>query len=95
MANEMKSGIYEVSVTMNFDRTESITEGILIGDGGTAFVKLRPVDAAEVVHGRWDCHASMVRTPFALNHDCSICGGESSKTTNYCPNCGAKMDLEE
>ena len=52
------------------------------------------VDAVEVVHGRWDHHASMARTPFAMNYDCSVCGNESAETTNYCPNCGAKMDGE-
>ena len=52
------------------------------------------VDAVEVVHGRWDHHASMARTPFAMNYDCSVCGNESAETTNYCPNCGAKMDAQ-
>ena len=45
-----------------------------------------------VKHGRWDHHASMVRTPFAMNYDCSVCGNESAETTNYCPNCGAIMN---
>ena len=55
------------------------------------------VDAVEVVHGRWD------------DGDCSACGfdirdlidGESDfrnwvwEGIPYCPNCGAKMDLED
>ena len=44
------------------------------------------VDAVEVVHGRWR---------FRKNWDlfvCSECSHESSNYSNYCPNCGAKMD---
>lgn len=27
--------------------------------------------------------------------ECSVCGYQSMTATNYCPNCGAKMDQEE
>lgn len=46
------------------------------------------VDAVPVVHGRWR---------FRKNWDyfvCSKCSYESSNYSNYCPNCGAKMDGE-
>lgn len=34
-------------------------------------------------HGRW------------VGYQCSVCGGSSEYgSENYCPNCGAKMDLE-
>lgn len=51
------------------------------------------VDVVPVVHGRW-----------LDNEDymfCSICGiqwnycDNDTETFNYCPNCGAKMDLED
>lgn len=56
------------------------------------------VDAVEVVHGRWVDR--MVR-----DWRCSECGEQIYKVRhvdgycfddkpNYCPNCGAKMDLE-
>ncbi len=44
------------------------------------------VDAVEVVHGRWETQH--------WRHICSVCGfivGQHSRS-NYCPNCGAKMD---
>jgi hypothetical protein len=53
------------------------------------------VDAAPVVHGRWEdfCGDKMCC--------CSVCKAEFDNTCNeihgewcYCPNCGAKMDLE-
>ncbi len=64
-------------------------------------------DASAVQHGRWNS----VKNPQwpAYSHDkCSVCGWWNTKNSlcydgkpkhghslNYCPNCGAKMDLEE
>lgn len=54
------------------------------------------VDAAPVVHGRWETHL------LPLAWKCSVCGfnnsfrsGRTTEYLNYCPNCGAKMDLPE
>lgn len=55
--------------------------------------KLKPVDAVEVVHGRWEWPG-----PYRYNGDgvigtCSVCKERLRLfATNYCPNCGAKMD---
>ena len=60
---------------------------------------LPTVDAAPVVHGRWEDMGDFCQ--------CSACNGTRLKEiethygkaawvkTTYCPNCGAKMDLEE
>lgn len=49
------------------------------------------VDAVEVVHGNWiPCDDD-----FDMWYECSVCGGASLSETNYCHDCGAKMDLEE
>ena len=51
-------------------------------------------DVAPVVHGRWN----PTQSPF-MNEcvDCSICGYRTCWGINhkFCPNCGAKMNLEE
>ena len=55
------------------------------------------VEAREVVHGQW------VRTEIDLGDGikthrfvCSVCEYmKNTLTGNYCPNCGAKMDLKE
>ena len=56
-------------------------------------LSLLPVaDVAPVVHGRWDDSTDGI-TPF-----CTACGCTHRcliRRPPYCPNCGAKMDLEE
>ena len=49
-------------------------------------------DVAPVVHARWisKMHKMWGRCP-----TCSHCGRIVQEETNYCPNCGAKMDEEE
>ena len=53
------------------------------------------VDAEPVKHGRW--MDNMDENGMLCNawRKCSFCGGLNfSKRPPYCPNCGAKMDLE-
>lgn len=56
------------------------------------------VDAVEVVHGRWVLEkVGSVKS----GYECSVCRktrwfySDVPQAFNYCPNCGAKMDLEE
>lgn len=48
-----------------------------------------------ITHGRWDLHH------VGVGHywECSVCHANPqiyiTKDTKYCPNCGAKMDLED
>ena len=49
--------------------------------------KADTVDAVPVVHGRW------VGVDYDLAYECSVCGYSTPcQLSNYCPNCGAKMD---
>lgn len=52
------------------------------------------IDAVEVVHGEWIVCGDGKYVPLM----CSACGKTTfwyhAQTANYCPNCGAKMDLE-
>lgn len=53
------------------------------------------VEVPPTVHGRWESHL----LPVAWK--CSVCGQRMGynawkyKYMNYCPNCGAKMDLPD
>ena len=46
-------------------------------------------DVAPVRHGRW----VLWNREFWI-HQCSVCEHKPAFKTNYCPSCGAKMDLE-
>lgn len=52
-------------------------------------------DVAPVRHGRWVFKRGCYKTD---EHSCSLCGQllttPRKVRANYCPNCGAKMDLE-
>ena len=55
------------------------------------------VDAVEVVHGRWfDWREKFPKTVLLsierLGVFCSVCEMHADYKTDYCPNCGAKMD---
>ena len=57
------------------------------------------IDAIPVVHGRW--HDVYLVAPTIAIGTCSHCNEKSYMNSNfpylakYCPNCDAKMDLEE
>ena len=56
---------------------------------------MKTADVAPVRHGRW---IEKDKYNFVTMYDCSICGTrilDNGPAWNYCPNCGAKMDLEE
>lgn len=60
-------------------------------------------DVAPVRHGRWECR-KIISGKLPMYVKCSACGGVSAAyrsqwegllgVWNYCPNCGARMDLD-
>ena len=53
-----------------------------------------PADVEPVRHGRW---VEKEKYTFGIMYDCSLCENrilDNGHPWNYCPNCGAKMDLE-
>lgn len=65
---------------------------------------LNTVDAVEVAHGRWIvengnivCSVCHTGKPTICGYEMMICDGDkwvSMEKTNFCGNCGAKMDGE-
>lgn len=53
--------------------------------------KIPAADVMEVRHGRWIWDGYVYDAPW----QCSECGAFSEYESNYCPNCGAKMDKED
>ena len=52
------------------------------------------VDAVEVVHGHWIFKHNPIDDPkrYFARIVCSNCNLHTGQTSNYCPQCGAKMD---
>ena len=64
-------------------------------DSAGAKIAIRDIPAADVapvVHGRWRWAGEC---GFNDCYICSECGKIAMNDSNYCPNCGAKMDKEE
>ena len=62
--------------------------------------KAPSVDAEPVRHGRWDSfgvrttdHKGRKRIEYFFNA-CTACNQGAMKRTSFCPNCGAKMNVE-
>ena len=63
-----------------------------------AIFKISPADVAPVRHGRWLGWGKSGTPTYENYGTCSVCGEDAEIYTehrNYCPNCGAKMDLED
>lgn len=68
---------------------ESIDADVVISD----IKGMKAADVAPVVHGRWFPTAKWWQGGSAWKR-CSECGILHLGKSNFCPNCGAKMDLE-
>ncbi len=51
------------------------------------FAEIPAADVAPIVHGQWIVDCEGCYYPY-----CSECQHEPKELSNYCPNCGAKMD---
>ena len=71
-------------------------------DIGYMIRKQPAADVAEVKHGKWiEVQKENIWNDIVPVLECSACGKYTVGTrgimtkSNYCPNCGAKMDLED
>ncbi len=69
---------------------ENITKNPMIL---TAIDYAPSADAEPVVHGRWITHYRS-GTPVAEGYVSTCCDIWNNRKSDYCPNCGAKMDEE-
>lgn len=56
-----------------------------------AYLNTKAADVMPVVYGKWLC----VETDDEQFFLCNICSNKEYWESNYCPNCGAKMDIEQ
>lgn len=91
MNNDLISQAAAQEVLWNiYHGLDDVNEKILLGGAMAAISTIPAVDAAPVRHGRWICQ-DVGRTRF-MSSDCKSENYEGFE--RYCPNCGAKMDLE-
>lgn len=70
----------------------------MAGVGNRIIDKIRSLPSAQRERGKWipqDMNKSygMISTAVYYYPKCSVCG-QSANYTNFCPNCGAKMEEE-
>ena len=66
-----------------------------VTDAFNALFDLPTIEAETVKHGYWRFIGATTRGAAIINrYSCSECGYEAD-TTDYCPNCGARMDEVE
>ena len=64
-------------------------------EGCCVILEAPAADVVEVVHGRWiELHMGELQCPICEEKVMCV-GWLTNGKYNYCPNCGAKMDLEE
>ena len=98
----MAEYIEREAVIAEFERLKLGENGLIerfFADGVYAVLQTFPAaDVAPVVHGRWKQCFEDWRNQIE-GDECSACGfqhyGVGIGHYSYCPNCGAKMDLEE
>ncbi len=56
-----------------------------------AVIRISAADVAPVVHGRWVTHYRS-GTSVAKGYVSTCCDMWNNRKSNYCPNCGARMD---
>ena len=76
----------------NFSYGEGFDRGL--DRAQRAILDAPAADVAEVVHGRWIWNEEG-EIDWEQFYRCSNCGDKEYWESNFCPNCGAKMDLEE
>ena len=90
-AIEMAMNERYMALVGEYGHYDHYTEGY--GDALYAVENAPTLDAVEVVHGRWlKGTKSLCSGSIIAGHCCSVCDEFNVKNSNYCPNCGAKMD---
>lgn len=82
-----RAEVHDLLATWLSDKLDEKTREVLeVIDGKVE--DMSPVTPKQKV-GKWIYHMETWPTSW---YRCSICGGEEERTSNYCPNCGAKME---
>lgn len=80
--------------TNHYDKENGNLDFILGIESVMEYAEYIPAaDVMPVKHGRWICEETL--GIISLNgYECSICHNYNGRATKYCPNCGAKMEVD-
>ena len=100
--NEVMQKFIELCRGNDYNKLSLLRIGETIDRIYEKYSTLPTVDVVEVVHGRWRKYtddrfngydnAGRIRYRKVYSYECSNCGRNVAVKSNYCPNCGAKMD---
>ena len=83
--------IYRVIAGHSYYHGDRILAALTCIAEGKEVNPVRPADVVPVVHGRWVTHYRS-GTPVAEGYVSTCCDMWNNRKSDYCPNCGAKMD---
>ena len=88
--------LMHIDTNVEYDEDFGIMVKAPLMDACVLAIKAIKADAVEVKHGRWEPRTDVVGfVRCSVCRDCNIYDDwADGKKWNYCPNCGAKMDLE-
>lgn len=98
MTDKMTELVRRADVQDEIDRWLDSVGTIMVGKGLSSYGELigcledaPAADVAPVRHGRWVKHYRS-GTPVAEGYVSTCCDMWNNRKSDYCPNCGAKMD---
>lgn len=79
---------YWLGFSNGYHLAEDVIEEINCGNFDAA-------DVEEIRHGKWEKRSWIIFDSEKIGFHCSECNTTWDSQTKYCPNCGAKMNLED
>ena len=86
--NDYISRVMAIARLTNVEVTNKLAT---MTDAKMAIAEIPTADVAPVVHGRWVTHYRS-GTPVSDGYVSTCCDMWNNRKSDYCPNCGAKMD---
>lgn len=83
----MKEYIERAAILKSLGYDEKRRADVLPGSTFDIVLKEPTADVAEVMHAKWIKHEGY--------DECEVCHSKTIYGSNYCPNCGARMDEED
>ena len=95
---EREALLKKINRMIDYCKKDRLVNGLTaLFQASDAIIDCKAADVAPVRHGRWLPYKTPIETRqsgWICNHCSGVVNNVSSGDTYYCPNCGARMDLE-